>query len=382
MEESPVVSGAADSMISFLFVDSERVWRGGQDQLLTLLPGLLSRGHRIHLTCPPGALLEERARAIGARVYPVSLRRLGGIGDFLHLLRIMRQVRPDVIAFNTPKPILPGIVAAALTSVPVRIIFRRVSFPLRRNPVTRLKYSWGIDGIIAISESIRDQLRKGGVPDSRIFTIYEGMDLTAYEPLARPRPLPADGPMVFGTLAHLSPEKGISYLIDAAALIPEVTSRIRFLIVGDGQCRRDLEERVRSRNLDGCFSFVGFQNKPIDFLGRMDAFVLPSLSEGLSSAILSAMAAGLPVVATQVGGIPELIHSADHGILVPPGNPRALADGLVWMAEHPEEAFRMGQNNRRRMEERFTLARKITETEELCQALLRRKTGLLRSSGV
>ncbi len=304
-------------MISFLFIDTERVWRGGQHQLLTLLKGLLERGHEMHLACLPGTLLEQQARAIRVNVHPLYFRN-EFIG-FWRLLALMRQIRPNIVAFNTPRPILVGSLASRLVRVQARFIFRRVNFPLGRNPITRLKYNWGIDCIVAISDSIRHQLEKGGVPPWRIRMVYEGLDLP-------------------------------------------------------------LENQVRERGLQGCVQFAGFQTETLEYFQSFDVFVLPSLSEGLSSAILSAMASYLPVIATNVGGIPELVRHEENGLLVPPADPAALAQAILQLADNPDEAFRMGQRGRRRAEEEFTLERKILETESLCTFFLQGRATLSRTA--
>ena len=111
-----------------------------------------------------------------------------------------------------------------------------------------------------------------------------------------------------------------------------------------------------------------------------DIFALPSLSEGLSSAIFEAMATSLPIIATKVGGIPELVKDGDNGLLVAPANPAALAHAIQQLADHPEESERMGMRGRERMEEQFTLERKILETERLCYALLQRSSHPPRSA--
>ncbi len=363
----------AVTMISFLFIDTERVWRGGQDQLLSLLTGLIRRGHLVDLVCHPNTLLEKRARGAQVQVHPVSVGSEMDPIAFVRLWSVIRQIRPKILAFNTPKSILIGNLASRLTSVGARIIFRRVNFPLRRRYLARIKYTWGIDCIIAISESIRHQLEAAGIPQSRIRTIYEGMDLTPYPKRTSSAVRIAGKPAIVGTVAHLSPEKGLQYLIEAAALIPDVANRIRFVIVGDGKCRLPLEQQVRKRNLDECFEFIGFQDQPIEYLVTFDIFVLPSLSEGLSSAILTAMATSLPVVATRVGGIPELVRHEDNGLLVPPADPTALARAIERLVDSPEESHLMGQRGRLRLEEQFTLERKISETEELCSQLLRER---------
>jgi glycosyltransferase involved in cell wall biosynthesis len=357
-------------MISFLFLDTERVWRGGQDQLFTLLQGLLGRGHRIDLVCHPGTLLEERARQLGVGVHPVAVRSELGPFAFCRIFGILRRVEPDVLAFNTPRPIWLGNIASLFTGVRTRILFRRVNFPLRRNIFSRLKYRWRIDCIIAISASIQHQLERSGVPLDRIRLVYEGIDpgpAPERDPRAR---LAAGPPMVVGSVAHLSAEKGHAYLVEAAARIPRVRERIRLVIVGDGDCRSKLQERVSQLGLDEVVHFAGFQSAIPELLRSFDLFVMPSLSEGLSSAILSAMAAGLAVVATDVGGIPELVRPEVNGILVPPADPDALARAIEKLADEPEEAFRMGAAGRRRMEQFFTLERKIVETERICTELI------------
>ncbi len=357
-------------MISFLFVDAERVWRGGQDQLLTLLHGLIRRGHTVHLVCHPGTLLEKRARAIGVSVYPVAIRYQFGLLAMARIAKVLADCRPDVLAFNTPRPILPGNAASWFVPVKARIIFRRVNFPLRNSPVTRFQYTWCIDCIVAISESIRGQLVAGGIPPALIRTIYEGIDLSVYPRRTAPNLRPAGDRLVVGTVAHLSPEKGLRYLVEAAAMIPSVQSRLNFVIVGDGKCRSELESLVQGKGLSHCFNFTGFQDSTVHLTRTFDMFVLPSLSEGLSSAILTAMACSLPVIATNVGGIPELVKNGVTGLLVPPADPRSLAQAIQQLLGDPEGAFQMGLQGRKRAEEHFTLQRKIVETEQLCYSLL------------
>ena len=154
-------------------------------------------------------------------------------------------------------------------------------------------------------------------------------------------------------------------------MIPSARSRLKFVIVGDGQCRSDLESMVQEKGLTQCFSFTGFQDRTVQLTRTFDMFVLPSLSEGLSSAILTAMACSLPVIATNVGGIPELVKDGVTGLLVPPADSRSLAQAVQQLLDYPEGAFKMGLRGRKRAEEHFTLQRKIVETEQLCYSLLR-----------
>jgi glycosyltransferase involved in cell wall biosynthesis len=369
-----------EKMFSILVIDTEQVWRGGQHQLLALLKGLRQRGHEVHLICQPRSLLGERAGQNGITIHSLKVMSEVGPISLLRLISIFRKVRPDIVAYNTPKPIFIGTLASQFAPVSAKIIFRRVNFPLRKNPFSRLKSTWDIDSIIAISESIKLQLQMCGIPASRIKTIYEGMDFSLYTRPDQPKHRAANDPVVIGTVAHLSPEKGLHYLIEAASLIPEVRTRMRFVIVGDGKCLQELRELSKNKGLDNVFDFAGFHPSILQFMKSFDIFALPSLSEGLSSAILEAMAASLPIVATKVGGIPELVSDGENGLLVDPANPAALAQAIQHLADNPQEAALMGVRGRERMEKQFTLERKILETEQLCCALLQKSSHAPRSA--
>jgi L-malate glycosyltransferase len=358
-------------MFSILLIDTERVWRGGQNQLFTLVKGLQERGHKIHLACEPHTLLETRAHEMNITIHPIKVRSELGFLSLLRLIFILRKIRPQILAFNTPKAILIGTLASWFVPVEARIIFRRVSFPLRKSCFTRFKYTWKIDCIVAISESIRSQLQIGGLPASIIRIIYEGIDQSFYpKDLARLQ-RSSNGPTVIGTVAHLSHEKGINFLIEAASMIPNAKERLRFVIVGNGDCLPELKALAQAKGLSDIFQFVGFHTNISKYMNAFDIFALPSLSEGLSSAILEAMAASLPIVATTAGGIPELVQNGDNGLLVAPADPAALARAILYLVDHPEISRNMGLRGRARMEEQFTLERKILGTEQLCSALLR-----------
>jgi glycosyltransferase involved in cell wall biosynthesis len=358
-------------MLSILFFDTERVWRGGQNQLFTLVKGLHERGHNIHLACEPHTLLETQAREMNITIHPIKVRSELGFLSLLRLIFILRKIRPQILAFNTPKAIFIGTLASWFVPVEARIIFRRVSFPLRRNRFTHFKYTWRIDCIVAISESIRSQLQISGLPASIIKIVYEGMDLSLYPKNPARLQRFSGRPTVIGTVAHLSHEKGLNFLIEAASLIPDAKEKLRFVIVGNGACLPDLKALAQAKGLGDIFQFVGFHTNISQYMNAFDIFALPSLSEGLSSAILEAMAASLPIVATTVGGIPELVHNGDNGLLVAPADPAALAHAILYLVDNPEVSRNMGLRGRARVEEQFTLERKILETEQLCSALLR-----------
>jgi glycosyltransferase involved in cell wall biosynthesis len=354
-------------MSTFLFIDTEQVWRGGQEQLFTLARGLVQRGHEVHLVHQPNSAIGERARDIGLFLHPIAVRSEIGLISLMRFYSLMKRVRPDIVGFNTPKPILMGCIAAKIARAKARIIFRRVDFPLR-GWFSRFKYTWGIDGVVTISASIRNRLISAGVPASRIATIYEGIDLSIYPALNRESR--AALPVVVGVVSHLSREKGIDCLIEAASMIPDVREKLRFTIVGQGACLQSLRDLARQKGLEQIFQFTGFRSDIPELMKTFDIFVLPSLSEGLSSAILEAMACSLPIIASNVGGIPELVRHGVNGLLVAPADSAALTEAIQQLASDPEERLRVGQVNRKQVEEKYTMKQKISKTEELCASLL------------
>lgn len=175
---------------------------------------------------------------------------------------------------------------------------------------------------------------------------------------------------MIGTVARLSKQKGIGFLVEAAELVlrelgahgPTATT-VRFVVAGDGPLREGLEEDVGRRGISASFDFVGAVPGPWEFLKGLDLFVLPSLYEGDAFALKEAMGAGLPVVATDVGGVRDAVPGETFGRVVPPGDPRALAEAIVWFVAQPRRREDCGRNARGLVEERFSVERMVDETE-------------------
>ncbi len=226
------------------------------------------------------------------------------------------------------------------------------------------------ESVVTVSVSICRTLIEGGVRPDLIKVIYEGVDLDWVDSQQAPAPDDMNSGLVVGTVAHLSPEKGHQTLLEAA---PRVLSRVpdvHFVLVGGGPLMSTLKARVEELGIEKKFTFTGFRSDSEALMKNFDVFCLPSISEGLSSAILVAMASRLPIVATQVGGIPELVLDGETGVLVPPDDADQLAVGLCKVLESPQLRKKMGCAGRQRIEETFTLERKLNETEKLYLSML------------
>ena len=275
----------------------------------------------------------------------------------LWLRRFLGRARPRVVHVTDVWP--PAMVAARLARVPRTIVTHHTpELPRRESVAGRLwwQLAWGgRPEVVYTSETDRTGDARTSL---RTHVIELGIDL---ERFASGRPaLAKDGPLV-GNVARLAEQKGQRYLLEALAQLPEA----RLALVGDGELHRELERRADELGVADRVLFAGSRDDVPDVLASFDVFAFPSLFEGLCLAVIEAQAAGVPVVATPVGGIRETVVHGKTGLLVPPRDARALADGIRRLLEHPGEAAELAAEAKRRVFERFSERRMVERTLEL-----------------
>lgn len=220
-----------------------------------------------------------------------------------------------------------------------------------------------LDGIIAPSRSVASQV----VPPPSPTVIYAG---AALPPLQEPRPVsPACGPVV-GTACRLVPIKGLRYLIEATAMLSKAIPDLRLEIAGSGPSENELRRQCRELGIADKVTFLGWQRELESAYRRWDVFCLPSMEEGFGLAALEAMASGLPVIATSVGGLPEIVDDGVTGHLVPPSDPQALAASLRALLQDGPRRRAMATAARRRVAEEFSVDRTVRGVETLYSSLL------------
>jgi glycosyltransferase involved in cell wall biosynthesis len=182
---------------------------------------------------------------------------------------------------------------------------------------------------------------------------------------------------VVGNVAALVPHKGQHYLIEAAAIVVRQVPDVRFVILGEGELREQLEREIRQKHLERHVFLAGFRGNPVELTKSFDVFVMSSLTEGLCTALVDAMAAARPTVATTAGGIPEVVVDGETGFLVPPKDPRGMADRIVALLRDPALRERMGQAGLARARARFTVERMVEETNAVYERAVdtRREAG-------
>jgi glycosyltransferase involved in cell wall biosynthesis len=228
---------------------------------------------------------------------------------------------------------------------------------------------------VCVSEDSARVSQGHGVPAHRLCAIRNGIDVTRFA-YTGPRP---NGPVV--TVARLSPEKDVACLLRAVAIAVPRYPELRLEVAGDGVCLPALKELSRHLGLERCVSFLGQVRDIPSLLGRAGLFVLPSLTEGISLTLLEAMARGLPVVATQVGGTPEVVADGETGLLVPAANPLAMADAMVRLLRDAERSRDMGLRARGRVERFFDVRRMVADYEALYQEPVGRRARRWRRPG-
>jgi len=355
-----------------LHVDTARGWRGGQNQVLLTLDGLNAIGHRAALVAHPDGELRRRADA--REVIPFAPRHEMDLSAAWRFAQLVRRLAPDVIHAHDPHGVAMAALALSFGAAPVGgrapalVAARRVDFHLQGNAFSRWKYR-RVDCFVAASDAIRGILVGDGVAPERIVTVHEGIDVSAIAAvgsvdLHATFALPHGAPIV-GNVAALVPHKGQRYLIEAAHLVVQQIPDARFIVLGEGELRDALERLIRERQLQRHVFLAGFRTDVIGCIKAFDLFVMSSVTEGLGTSLLDAMACGRPIVASEAGGIPEIVERDVTGLLVPPADSAALAAAIVRALSDQALRLRMGHAGLTRVSERFTADRMIAATVQV-----------------
>ena len=349
--------------MSLFQIDAGKEWRGGQRQSLFLAKELKRRGLPFFFIVQPESPLHQKACEAELPVLPFKMRNEFDLPAILRLAWAMKRKKCLLVHFHDAHSAAVGSVAASLAKVPFRIITRRVDFPLKKNYFSRRKYMKNVDAIIAISEGVKKVLVEGGVDPENVEVISSGIDFSSFEEdssaltskdyLHREFSFAVDDYLV-GIVAHLADHKGHQYLIQATKILKQQAPKIKTIIVGEGPLSMELDRQAKELDVEDIIFFLGFRKDIPKILSSLDLFVLSSHLEGMGSSILDAMASRLPVVATKVGGIPEVVIHGETGLLVPPRNPSALARAILMLYSNKTLASRLGQKGYELVHRKFS----------------------------
>lgn len=351
-------------------------WGGQEIRVVAESVALRSRGHTVAIACPPDSQILRRAGAEGLETIPVFFRK--GL-DFAGIAQCLRAIRMHGIELvhthSSPDAWTAGI-AARLAGVPV-VRSRHLSTPVKRGWTTRFVYGRLADRVIASGQAIKDHLiEAGGLDRDWIVSIPAGVDLRRFAPRAdgpavRRELGLGDSDFVVGIVAVLRSWKGHAVLLDAVRELLNLGVPARLLIVGAGPQEASLRKKISDLGLTAHVQMLGHHDDVPRLIGAMDCVALPATkNEATSQALPQALAMKVAVVATAVGGLPEVVSDKDTGLLVAPANPAALCEALAWMHANPAEARRLAERGHARVRAEFTFEKTIERTEAVYRELL------------
>ncbi len=355
---------------------------GIERQLLGLAAALPASYRTVFLSFAERGLAQpflQQAQHAGFEAIPLAQNAPHYVRAAREVASHLRRVRADVLCCSGYKPDVIGWMAARRVGIPVLSIshgWTAATLKVRLNEaLDRVVLRW-MDCTVCVSARQAERVRRALVPAGRVRVIRNAIraqDFDSADP-AYGRMLrsffPTPVRRIVGAAGRLSPEKGFDQLIKAAQNVVREDAGIGFVLFGDGPQRAALIREIAVRGLEGRFILGGFRTDLARFLPHFDLFTLPSYTEGLPVVVLEAFAAQVPVVATAVGGTPEVVEDGVSGFLVPSGNPQALADRIRDALRDEKQRAAMGLCGRRRVEQSFTFTGQAREYQRLFERLV------------
>ena len=350
-----------------LHLDSGMAFRGGQQQVLHLAMGLARVGVEQHLVLRRGSAFEQTAAAANLPLTTLPFRSESDLASALQLRKLIARFNPEIVHAHDARTLGLSALTWAMGTRSRIIAARRVAFPLRRNPLTAVKYRSVARRIVAVSKYVRELLVASGVEERRIDVVYDGFDLNRLVQRSDSRKSlgVAANDRLIGCAGHFVAEKGHESLIHAFARISQVIPDATLVLIGDGELRDRYRLLVQQLNLEGKVIFPGFVPDLASVLPALDVFVFPSLQEGLGSSLLIAMTCEVPICASRTGGIPEIVQDGVTGSLFNPGDAHSIAQSVLGALQSPQRSRDLADAAAKTVLERFSVARMVEATREV-----------------
>ena len=348
---------------------------GVEMQLAELVKRLNREKYNITVCCiTRGGPLEESIRGSGVKLVILKRRFKFDLSIIFQLIRLMKREKIDLVHTYLFTANAWGRVAAILANVPVVIASERNAIPERKKSVHILidrflsRYT---DVIVCNSNFIKElNTKRESINGNKFTIVHNAVDTKQFSPeinsdIARKEFSIYPDVSVVGMVARLHICKGHQYLLKAAVEVIKVLPEVKFVLVGDGELRGELENSAMKLGIEKNIVFTGSRQDVSQLIQLFDVAVLSSIYEGFGNFLIEAMAMTKPVVATNVGGIPEVVKHEETGILVSPRNPEALAEGIIRLLKNKEEVRRMGLAGRKRVEQYYDINLKVKKVEEI-----------------
>jgi len=358
--------------MNILILNAGKGWGGIESHSITLSLALLKRGHRTIIACSEGGHVHRNAAESGLPVNNIKVLNACDLISIMKIARLASKEKIDIILANLGKEYWPGAVAAKFLGKKI-VFIRHQRDPIRKT--TRWLINNNTHMVVAVSSAVKDALLASGISGKKIRVIHNAISLARFDPsridkkVVRRELGMAEDDVLIGTVGKLHKGKGVYELLRAVGTIVEEGGPVKLLFVGDGPERDGLErEAARLMMRDKVF-FTGIRPDAERMYAAMDIFALPSYNEGMPTVLVEAMAMKIPVIATPVGGVPEIVRNGENGLLIPVGDESALHEAILRYLTEKDFAARLADNGRATVELEFADAMLAERFEKIFLAL-------------
>ncbi len=351
-----------------LHIDTETGIRGGQKQALMLYHRLIEKNIKSYFICRRDSELEKYLDKNKMNYFSLSFLSSYSLIQGFKIAKYARDNAYNIIHCHSSHSLNLGIIAKFFNRKLKVIGSRRVMFPVKN----KMKYnSLFLDKIISVSDAVKKQMVKSGINEKKLITIHSGIAQNEIQKTISAE-LKKDKSFVnsflIGTSAAFTNEKDYPTLVKAAKIVTNEHSDIKFVFLGKGPLFEGIKKLVNEYNLINKVFFFGYVNEPLKYIKDFDIYVTSTKSEGLGTSILDAMALGKPVIATNTGGIPEIVHHNKNGILFEKGDYHSLAEAILELYENSDKRNAMSKKSIEIVKE-FDIDKTVEKTLELYEAM-------------
>lgn len=352
-------SSTSSRALRILHSESSKGWGGQEMRTLKEMVALRDCGHSVELLCQRDACLGAKAAEYCFSIHYANMRGGADMSSMPRIRTLVKHRDYDVVNTHSGHDSLVAGTAARLAGAPLVVRTRHLALPIS----SLATYTWIPHRVIAVSHYVRRHLIYWGVPKHRVVTIYDGINPQRAERSSLREELELQPNATIACMvAIMRDEKGHKDLIKAVRPLLDVHPDLHVVMAGDGPAFSRIERLVANLGIENRIHLLGFRTDVSNVLKGSDLFVLPTQQEALGQAYIEAMAAGLPVIGTYVGGVPELVQDNVNGLLVAPRDPMALRAAIERMITEPGLRDRLGTRASRITERGFTIANMAYET--------------------
>lgn len=358
-----------------LHTESSKGWGGQEIRILLESVGLKNKGVKVIALCQPDSVLARKISKEGIEVRVCRMEKNYDVFAVRSILNLLKTEKIDIINTHSGKDSFLAGIAGRLSSIkPVIVRTRHLALPI----TSKLTYSLLPHKIVTTSEYVRQYLISQNIPQEKIIAAPTGVDMRIFDVDAAKNVLKKElnignDANVIGTIAILRFKKGHHVLLDAVSEVLKVFPKTVFVFAGDGPQEENIKKKMQELNLTNNVFLLGLRHDIPDILKSLDIFVLPTLQESLPQSVMQAMAMGRPVIATTVGGLPEVVEDGISGILVEPENPHALSEAVISLLKDKERMKKMGDAGRKIAQEKYSVDAMVERMYNFYESLIRER---------